>query len=605
MSVSTLRRSSHRRPRSSTDAPKAPMPGFVEPCDPSLHERAPTGEGWVYEIKTDGYRAQVHIRNRRVTIYSRTGYDWTEQFGPIAKAASKLKVREAIIDGEATVLGNTGLPDFQALRRELGNRKSSRLLLHAFDLLYLNGRDLRRAPLVERKQALKRLLEGAPHSLAYVDFLEADGTRVFEQACRMGIEGIVAKRVDMPYRSGRQDSWIKLKCTKSDTYPIVAFVEKLGARPRKIASLYVGRWEGDRLVYAGKARSGYTEAVARELRERLDPLIRRTSPLSVPVKKPKATWVEPKVDAEIEYSAVTDDGLLRAAVFKGLRDDLAAPRVQASSTVPPTRRRSPHIGVPRENILQLLPDAVVPTKEELAAYWRKVHTRALEHLGHRPLKLVRHVHGTTFYHKGPLPRDIPNSVHQLHLRKREGGEGTRLWVDSLDGFLGLVAIGTIELHPWNATVENFERAGRLVIDLDPAEGVPWDAVVEAALRMRELLEGEGLSTWPKLTGGKGIHVMAPLPKAILHDEAHRHALRLVRVLAQRDPDHYILSAQGSRRGRIFLDYLRNGRGTTAIGTYSPRAREGFPIAAPITWSRIEAGIRPDAFTMKSPPRARG
>jgi bifunctional non-homologous end joining protein LigD len=581
------------------------MPGFVEPCDPSLHERAPTGEGWVYEIKTDGYRAQVHIRNRRVTIYSRTGYDWTEQFGPIAKAASKLKVREAIIDGEATVLGNTGLPDFQALRRELGNRKSSRLLLHAFDLLYLNGRDLRRAPLVERKQALKRLLEGAPHSLAYVDFLEADGTRVFEQACRMGIEGIVAKRVDMPYRSGRQDSWIKLKCTKSDTYPVVAFVEKLGARPRKIASLYVGRWEGDRLVYAGKARSGYTEAVARELRERLDPLIRRTSPLSVPVKKPKATWVEPKVDAEIEYSAVTDDGLLRAAVFKGLRDDLAAPRVQAPSTVPPTRRRSPHIGVPRENILQLLPDAVVPTKEELAAYWGKVHTRALEHLGHRPLKLVRHVHGTTFYHKGPLPRDIPNSVHQLHLRKREGGEGTRLWVDSLDVFLGLVAIGTIELHPWNATVENFERADRLVIDLDPAEGVPWDAVVEAALRMRELLEGEGLSTWPKLTGGKGIHVMAPLPKAILHDEAHRHALRLVRVLAQRDPDHYILSAQGSRRGRIFLDYLRNGRGTTAIGTYSPRAREGFPIAAPITWSRIEAGIRPDAFTMKSPPRARG
>lgn len=580
------------------------MPGFVEPCDPSLHERAPTGQGWVYEIKTDGYRAQVHIRNRRVTIYSRSGYDWTEQFAPIARAASKLKVREAIIDGEATVLGNTGLPDFQALRRELGNRESSRLLLHAFDLVYLNGRDLRRAPLLERKQALKRLLEGAPHSLAYVDFLEADGTCVFEQACRMGLEGIVAKRVDAPYRSGRQDSWIKLKCVKSDTYPIVAFVEKLGARPRKIASLYVGRWEGDRLVYAGKARSGYTEAVARELRERLDPLIRRTSPLSVPVKKPKATWVEPKVDAEIEYSAVTDDGLLRAAVFKGLRDDLAAPRLQAPSMVPSTRRRSPHIGVPRENILQLLPDAVVPTKEELAAYWAKVHKRALEHLGRRPLKLVRHVHGTTFYHKGALPRDIPNSVHQLHLRKREGGEGTRLWVDSLDGLLGLVAIGAVELHPWNATVEKVERADGLVIDLDPGEGVPWEAVVEAALRIRELLEGEGLSTWPKLTGGKGIHVMAPLSKPILHDEAHRYALRLVRVLAQRDPDHYILSAQGSRRGRIFLDYLRNGRGTTAIGTYSPRAREGFPIAAPVTWSRIEAGIRPDAFTMKSPLRAR-
>jgi bifunctional non-homologous end joining protein LigD len=445
------------------------MPGFIEPCDPTLREQPPTGDNWVYEIKTDGYRAQVHIRSGQVTIYSRSGYDWTDEFASIAKAASRLKVRDAIIDGEATVCGNTGLPDFQALRRELRNRESTRLLYHAFDLVYLNGRDLRRAPLLKRKQALKSILQESPPALVYVDFLEADGTRVFEQACRMGLEGIVAKRVDAPYRSGRQESWIKLKCVKSDTFPIVAFVEKLGARPRKIASLYVGRWEGDRLIYAGKARSGYTETVARELRERLDPLIRKTSPLSVPVKKPKATWVEPKVDAEIEYSAITDDGLLRAAVFKGLRDDLAPPPVQAPS--PSARPRKPHIGVPRENILQLLPHAIVPTKEELAAYWAKVHNPALTHLGHRPLKLVRHVHGTTFYHKGPLPKDIPSCVHQLRLRKREGGEGTRLWIDSLDGLLGLVAIGAVELHPWNATVDNFERADRLVIDLDPGEGI--------------------------------------------------------------------------------------------------------------------------------------
>jgi bifunctional non-homologous end joining protein LigD len=580
------------------------MPGFIEPCDPTLHERAPVGSGWVYEIKTDGYRAQVHIRNKRVTIYSRSGYDWTDEFAPIARAASKLKVRDAIFDGEATVLSNTGLPDFQALRRELRNPESKCLIYHAFDLLYLNGRDLRRAPLLQRKEALKSVLENGPPTLVYVDFLKADGERVFEQACWMGLEGIVAKRVDTPYLSGRQDTWVKLKCVKSDTFPIIAFVEKLGARPRKIASLYVGRWEGERLLYAGKARSGYTDKVARELRERLDPLIRKTTPLSIPVKKPKATWVEPEVDAEIEYSAITDDGLLRAAVFKGLRDDLTAPPVKAPSIVPAGGHRRPHIGVPRENILQLLPDAVVPTKEQLAAYWARVHKRALEYLGHRPLKLVRRVHGTTFYHKGPLPKDIPSSVHQLHLHKREGGEGTRLWIDSLDGFLGLVAIGAVELHPWNASVENFERADQLVIDLDPGEGVPWEAMVEAALRMRNLLGDEGLSTWPKLTGGKGIHLMAPLRKPILHDEAHRYALRLVRRLAEQDPKHYMLSAQRNRRGRIFLDYLRNGRGTTAIGTYSPRVREEFPIAAPVTWSRIEAGIRPDAFTMKSPFRAR-
>ena len=605
MSVTAFQRARTGRRSKSLRAPKVPMPGFIEPCDPTLHERAPTGNEWVYEIKADGYRAQVHIRDKRVTIYSRSGHDWTDEFAPIAKAASQLNVREAIIDGEATVLGNTGLPDFQALRRELGNPESKRLIYHAFDLLYLNGRDLRRAPLLQRKEALKSVVQDGPPTLVYVDFLEEDGTRVFDHACRMGLEGIVAKRVDAPYRSGRQDIWIKLKCVKSDTFPIVAFVEKLGARPRKIASLYVGRWEGDRLIYAGKARSGYTEVIARELRERLDPLIRRTSPLSVAVKKPKATWVEPQIDAEIEYSAITDDGLLRAAVFKGLRDDLSAPRIRAPSIVAAGSPRKPHIGVPRENILQLLPDAVAPTKEQLAAYWAKVHKRALKHLGNRPLKLVRHVHGTTFYHKGPLPKDIPSSVHQLHMRKREGGEGIRLWVNSLDGLLGLVAIGAVELHPWNATVEGFEQADRLVIDLDPGDGVPWEMVVEAALRTREILQGEGLSTWPKLTGGKGIHVMAPLPKPMLHDEAHHYAFGLVTRLAEEDPQHYMLSAQANRRGRIFLDYLRNGRGTTAIGAYSPRVREGFPIATPVAWSRIEAGIRSDAFTMNNPFRARG
>jgi bifunctional non-homologous end joining protein LigD len=277
--------------------------------------------------------------------------------------------------------------------------------------------------------------------------------------------------------------------------------------------------------------------------------------------------------------------------------------VKAPSIISASARAKPHIGVPRENILQLLPDAVAPTKEQLAAYWARVHKPALEHLGCRPLKLVRRVHGTTFYHKGPLPEKIPNSVHQLHLQKSEGGEATRLWVNRLDGLLGLVELGAVELHPWNATVENIERADRLVIDLDPGEAVPWETVVGAALQMREL-QDEGLSTWPKLTGGKGVHVRAPLPTPMLHDEAHRYALRLVRILAKRDPDRYILSAQGNRRGRIFLDYLRNGRGTTAIGTYSPRVLEGFPIAAPVPWSSIEAGIRPDAFTMKSPFRAR-
>jgi bifunctional non-homologous end joining protein LigD len=586
------------------------MPGFIQPCDPTLQECAPVGGNWVYEIKTDGYRAQVHIRDGDVTIYSRSGYDWTEQFAPIAKAAATLKVRSAIIDGEAAVLGNTGLPDFQALRRNFGNPESKRLLYHAFDLLHLNGADLRPATLLERKRALKSVLQKAPSTLVYVDFLEEDGTRIFQHACRMGLEGIVAKRVDAAYRSGRQDSWIKLKCVKSDTFPIVAFVEKLGARPRKIASLYLGRWEGDRLIYAGKARSGYTETVAREVRERLHPLIRKTSPLSLPVKKPKATWVEPLVNAEIEYSAVTDDGLLRAAVFKGLRDDLEKPhRVEG----PLPRHRSPSLsqegssarsvhGVPRENILQLLPDAVSPSKEQLASYWKKVAKRALVHLADRPLKLVRHRHGITFYHRGKLPA-IPPAVHQLRIHKREGGEGVRLWVDDLDGLLGLVAMDAVELHPWNAAVDDIERADRIVIDLDPGENVEWDLVVDTALTLRDLMHAEGLKPWPKVTGGKGLHLMSPLEKPMPHDAARQHARRLVQTLVDKNPKRYLTSASpAARAGRIFLDYLRNGRGNTAIGAYSPRARPHLPIAAPVTWRQVEQGARPDAFTMGSPFR---
>jgi bifunctional non-homologous end joining protein LigD len=585
-------------------AKQAPYPGFIAPCDPTLRERAPQGPDWLHEIKIDGYRAQLHIHDGRVRVFSRSGYDWTQQFAQIARAAEALSARDLIIDGEATALGATGLPDFQALRRELAKKHSDRLIYMAFDLLYLDGHDLRGLPLIERKRALQEVLAKAPSKISYADFVVLhDGERVFRHACRLGAEGIVSKRRDAPYRSGRQETWIKLKCTKSDTFPIVAFVEKLGARPRKIASLYVGRRDGDRVLYAGKAGTGYTEKVARELREKLDPLIVKKSPLSVPVKKPKATWVQPIVDAEIEYGALTDDGLLREAVFKGLRDDLALPAVHGPPIV---ADRAWHAhkgrgGMPRENILQLLPYAVAPSKEELAAYWRKVAKRALPYLGGRPLKLVRHTRGTIFYHKGRLP-PIPDSVHQLRIEKREGGEGVRVWVDDLAGLLGLVEMDVVELHPWAATVDDIEHPDRLVFDLDPGAGVAWDFVIETAGKLRELLRAEGFDSWPKLTGGKGLHLMVPIARGMSHDAARAYCKRLAQRLEATDPGRYTTSsAPANRRGRIYLDHLRNGRGTTAIGAYSPRVREGFPIAAPVTWAQVERGIRPDAFTIAQLP----
>jgi bifunctional non-homologous end joining protein LigD len=529
-------------------ARRARPPGFIPFCDPASTDIAPSGPEWVYEIKSDGYRAQAHLTPDGVTVYSRNGYDWTEQFAGIASALRDIG-RTAIIDGEAVVIGSKGIADYQALRRELGKKDGSRITYHAFDLLYLDGYDLR----VQRKGLLIKLLETTNPSVSFVDYIEeAAGEKVFSHACALGVEGIVCKRKDSRYRSGRVESWLKRKCTKSDDFPIVAFVEKLDARPRRIASLYLGRHEGDRLVYAGKAQSGYTLTMAQEVREALDPLVVRKSPLSVPVKKPKATWVQPLMRAEVHYNGTTDDGLLREAVFKGLREDLVPPKVKAPRLVP-ARDSNRRGGVPKENILQLLPDAVPPSRPALVDYWTRVWKRALSYLGNRPLKLVRHTRGTTFYHKGPLP-PVPDSVYRLRVQKRDGGEGTRLWVDSLDGLLGLVSIGVVELHPWNATVDDIERADTLVIDLDPGEGVEWERVVDAAMGMRAILKREGLACWPKLTGGKGIHLVAPLKERVAHDRAHEWARHLVGELAERDSRH--LHPLGtSKPARTYLSRL--------------------------------------------------
>jgi bifunctional non-homologous end joining protein LigD len=315
----------------------APYPGFVEPCLATLRDAPPHGNRWIHEIKFDGYRVQAHLEGGRPKIFTRAGHDWTRRFQPIADAlAAALPAKHLILDGEAVVADVRGVPDFVLLHAGLAAGRKDRLLYYAFDLLYLDGFDLRPESLIERKRVLAELLGKATGPILYSEHFEEDGGAMFARACAIKLEGIVSKQRDAPYRSGRGESWLKVKCAKRAAFPIVAFVEKLGARPRRIASLYVGRRENGRLFYAGKARSGYTEAVARDLRERLDPYIRKDSPLSVPVRKPKATWVDPVIDAEIEYSTVTADGLLREAVFKGLRED----REEIQQTRPVKKRRN-------------------------------------------------------------------------------------------------------------------------------------------------------------------------------------------------------------------------------------------------------------------------
>jgi bifunctional non-homologous end joining protein LigD len=396
--------------RRSRKAAKSQFPDFIEPALATLRPSVPQGDDWIHEIKYDGYRTQAHIRHGGARMFTRRGYDWTDTFRAVADALLGMAADELVLDGEIIVQDEHGVSNFSALQSELARRRSDRLTYYVFDLLYRDGEDLRQWPLVERKAALAALLADSPGRVVYSAHMEGHGAEMFRHACAMRLEGVISKLKDAPYRSGRVETWIKTKCIKRDSFPIVAFVEKLGASPRRIASLYLGRWDGPRLLYAGKARSGYSLEVAQKVRERLDPLIVKKSPLDAPVNKPKATWVRPEVEADVEYSSMTTDGLLREPVFKGL--------ASADHSEPPPRRQHPRsVAVPRENILQLLPDAVVPATAELEAYWRKVGGRALKYIGRRPLKLVRHVNGTTFYHKGQLP-PVPETVHQLKIEKR-------------------------------------------------------------------------------------------------------------------------------------------------------------------------------------------
>jgi bifunctional non-homologous end joining protein LigD len=577
----------------------APYPGFIEPCHATQRDSVPKHGSWLHEIKHDGYRAQAHVLHGRAAIYTRRGYDWSDRFGSIAQALHDLGKHDFILDGEVVVLDARGISNFHSLQDDLAGKRQDRLVYFVFDVLYLDGFDLRQVPLIDRKQILADLVGSTSHAarIRLSEHLEADAPAVFKHACDLHLEGIVSKEQHSPYRSGRQDSWIKLKCVQVDTFPIIAFVEKLGASPRRIASLYLGRWEGDKLLYAGKAQTGFKQEMLYDLRERLDPYIRDRSPLSVPIRKPKATWVEPVLQAEIAYSSLTAEKRLRAPVYKGIREDLLdAPVVPKPEA---TRKAQPR--VPRENILQLLPNAVVPSKAELTRYWQQVTPEALRYIARRPLKLVRHTGGTTFYHKGPLP-PIPRAVHEFHIEKREGGKGTRLWIEDLAGLLGLVEIGAVELHVWNCTVEDIERPDVMVFDLDPGPGVSWSFVTDTALKIREVLQEAKLESWPKLSGGKGLHVMVPLSgRPMTHDEVHRYSRTLAESIAAREPDRYTTSAATKERdGRLFIDYLRNGRGTTAVAAYSPRARVGFPIAAPTTWDALKRGIRSDSYSIDGP-----
>ena len=588
-------------------AKRGALPDFVPPMLATLVSSAPSGKEWLHEIKFDGYRLQARVEDGAVRLLTRSGLDWSERFGDgVLKALAALPVETALIDGELVVEAGTGASDFSALQADLSEGRSDRFVFYAFDLMHLDGMDLRGAALAERKALLQPLLAEAPDTLRYSDHFAESGDMVLQHACRLSLEGIVSKLADSPYRAGRGKAWVKSKCSARQEFVIGGYVPST-VSPKLIGSLVLGVHQGGTLRHVGRVGTGFSAAVAADLFRRLEPMTRKTSPFDGKLTATEARqvrYVEPELVAEVEFRAWTADGHLRHAAFRGLREDKPAaeilreePRAGAKPAAPP--RRTVRLTHP-DRIYW--PDAGV-TKEGLADYYAEVWRHIAPHVVGRPLALLRcpgGIDGQKFFQKHAWKGLNPRIV-QVRDPKDKAGEPL-IAIEDLDGLMGLVQAAALEIHPWGSTLASWEKPDQIVMDLDPGEGVPWTRVIEAALEIRQRLKDAGLASFVKTSGGKGLHVVAPLKPQATWPTVKSFTKALADSMAKDDPDRYVATvAKSKRQGKILIDYLRNQRGATAVAAYSTRARPGAPVSTPLDWEELGPDIGPAHFTVANLP----
>ncbi|WP_207478940.1 DNA ligase D [Arenibaculum pallidiluteum] len=591
----------------------------VRPQKPRYSPDAPPGRQWIREIKYDGYRGLLRIEGANAEILTRNGYDWTRRFPAVAEAAARLGVQNAILDGELVVERQTGGESFSALVDALATARGQRaIVMRAFDLLWLDGADLRALPLCERKEALRALLARLPagDAIRYVEHISGEPGRILRAACEMGLEGIVSKRADAPYRGGESEHWIKTKCAVRDSFVVGGYVGTASS----VESVLVGWWDRGRLRYAGRVGTGISRNAQATLLGRLIPRHAADCPFaSLPEPEEAARWVRPEIVVEVETRGWTGSGRLRQAVFKGVRDDVEAAEIRldiapdspAADGDPPgaaqgrqgRSRESPEAGAPARPRLtnphrSLWDDAGID-KAAYADYLAMVAPRMLPHVLARPLMLVRCPGGAEegCFHQRHGMAGLPRAIHAVEL---PGGEGATLLVADAGGIAAMAQIAALEIHVNGSRVTEPGRPDRLVIDLDPAEDVPWPKVAEAAAVVRDRLAGLGLASFPLATGGKGLHVVVPLQPTVSWTQAKAWTHRFCQEVAREHPRGFTTNmAKRARRGRIFLDYLRNDDSATAIAPWSARARPGAPIAFPLSWREIDA---PPVFSILTAER---
>jgi bifunctional non-homologous end joining protein LigD len=590
--------------RKSTGRP----PAFREPQLATLVDQVPTGSEWLHEIKFDGYRCLIAAAGENVTIYTRSGQDWTEKFAPLQKAFMALNLPSCLIDGEITAPGKDGNPSFSALQAMLkrghGEQGGQYLDCHAFDLLELEGEDLTSLGNLERKERLAALLAHAQPPIRVADHVIGAGEKLFDAMCGAGQEGIISKRADAPYRGRRGRNWLKIKCTRRQEFVIVGWSPSK-SRGRPFSSLLLAQYEDGELVYKGKVGTGFNSQTLAALSEKFAARARKTAPLKTPAVETRgARWVRPDLVAEVAFAEFTAEGRVRHGSFLGLREDKPATEVvperidPESSEKGEAEEKTATVRISNRSRV-VFPEAGL-TKGDLADYYAAIAPVMLSHLARRPVSLVRCPQGRAkqcFFQKHDSG-SFGDRVKHVGIQEKSGKTEQYLYVDSAEGLLDCVQMGTIEFHVWGCHEDQVEQPDRMIFDLDPDVGLGFEEVKRAARDLEKHLADMGLVSFAMLSGGKGVHVVVPLRPG--HDwETHKDfSRRFAEALSTAQPERFVATmSKAKRKGRIFIDWLRNQRGATAVVPYSARARAGAPVAVPVSWSELADIETPGAFSI--------
>lgn len=581
-----------------------------------LVKTVPEGEDWLFELKYDGYRIVAFVEGNAARLVTRNGNDYTARFRSIADAlVDWAKGRALVLDGEMAITDEQGRTDFQSLQSYLKNPKGKSLTYIVFDLLALNGEDLRSRPLIERKQLLEELLQNAPAALHYSRHVIGKGKESFAAACQMGMEGIVGKRTDSPYTGNRSGSWIKLKCGERQEFVIGGF-SRTEKKASGFSALLLGVYENGELIYAGRVGTGFSQKVMNDLYQKFEPLIQADCPFQTPPKKRSDEaffWLSPVLVAEVQFAEWTEEGLLRQASFKGIRTDkdpktVKRERAEDKELTPIDEQEEPPVGTEQNsvtiaNVRVTSPDKVIfenpaITKAEVVQYYATVSARMLPYVRNRILSIVRCPKGVAqscFYKKHPGPGS--KGVLTIPVTNSEGETEEYFYVEDVEGLVSEAQMGTLEFHTWGSRVDTLEQPDVMVFDLDPDEGLDLAAVRQGVVDIKSVLTELSLTAFLKTSGGKGYHVVVPFAPSVTWDAFYDFARRVAEVLEHKWPDRYTTNIRKNKRtGKIFIDWMRNGRGATSVAPYSLRARSGAKVSMPIHWDEL-GSIAPNGIDM--------